>query len=323
MMDDANTSTVFTIAPDRPVYLFSGQGSQRPGMGADLWEIAEIAETFSCASDVFGMDVKKLIMEGSQEELDKTRNAQAALVALSVGIARALGARGVDPSAVAGFSLGQISALAISGMLGVEETFELAEARAALMEEAAENHPGAMCALLGADEAAVSDLCGSCAHDDVLVAANFNCPGQIVISGSKPAIARAQEEWTAKKKRSSLLATSGAFHSPLMQEAADDFARYLDKVEFSQPTIPLICNVDARPLRAEFAAQHLAQHLIRPVLFEQSVSLLRDAGAETFVEIGFGGVLTGLVKRIERSTVRTTIENRMGFDSFLAGQGDA
>ena len=323
MMGDTNKSAALSIAPGRPVYLFSGQGAQRSGMGADLWDIAEVAEAFSCASDVFGMDVKKLIVEGSQAELDKTRNAQAALVALSIGIARALSARGVEPCAVAGFSLGQISALAISGMLGVEETFELAEVRAALMEEAAENHPGAMCALLGADEASVSDLCGSCAQDEVLVAANFNCPGQIVISGSKPAIARAQEGWTANKKRSSLLATSGAFHSPLMQDAADDFACYLDKVEFSQPTVPLICNVDAQPLRAEFAARHLAQHLVRPVLFEQSVSLLRDAGAEMFTEIGFGGVLTGLVKRIDRKTVRTTIEDRTSFDSFLAGQGDA
>ncbi|MBK5211101.1 MAG: ACP S-malonyltransferase [Coriobacteriia bacterium] len=322
-MSDANRGAALRIAPDRPVYLFSGQGAQRPGMGADLGDIPEIAEAFSCASDVFGMDLKKLIEEGSQEELDKTRNVQAVLVALSLGIARGLSARGVKPSAVLGFSLGQISALAITEMLGVEETFELAETRAALMEQAAENHPGAMCALLGADEVSVSNLCESCAQGEVLVAANFNCPGQIVISGSKPAIARAQEEWTAQKKRSSLLATSGAFHSPLMQEAADDFARYLSTVEFSQPVVPLICNVDAQPLRAEFAAQHLAQHLIRPVLFEQSVSSLREAGAETFAEIGFGGVLTGLVKRIDRSTVRTTIENRTSFDSFLAGQGDA
>ncbi|WP_255467375.1 ACP S-malonyltransferase [Raoultibacter phocaeensis] len=298
-----------------PVFMLSGQGSQAPGMGADLLEVPEVAEAFSCASEAFGFDVRALAAEGSAEELGRTLCAQAVICALSTGIACALVARGVMPGAVLGFSLGQIGALAVSGMLGLEETFALAAHRAKLMERAAAEHPGVMCALIGADEESVRDVCEASAKGDVLVAANYNCPGQIVVSGTPGAIARAQEAWASRNKRSALLATEGGFHSPLLAEASDELVAYLSSVTFAEARIPLVCNVDARPLAAKDAADHLARHLTHPVRFEESVRSLARAGASDFVETGFGGVLVGLVKRIDKTLVRTRVEDRAGFEA--------
>lgn len=311
----------FALDPAKPVFMLSGQGSQAVGMGADLMELAEVQEAFACASDAFGFDVAHLATHGSPEELSRTRHAQAAIAALSVGIARALAARGAEPAAVLGFSLGQIGALAVSGMLGINETFELAARRAALMSEAAAEHPGAMCALLGADEATARELCEECAMGEVLVVANCNCPGQIVVSGTKGAIGRAQEAWGARKKRSALLATEGGFHSPLLSEASEAFSAYLATVEFSEARIPLICNVDAEPLSAADAPEHLARHLVEPVRFDRSVAFLARAGATDFVETGFGGVLVGLVKRIDKGLARSIVQDRAGFEDACERYG--
>lgn len=316
----------FAVRRGSPVFMLSGQGSQAPGMGVDLLTVPEVAETFACATDAFGFDVAALAVEGTPEELQRTVHAQAVISALSVGIARALIARGVRPGAVLGFSLGQVGALAVSGMLGLEATFELAAHRAKLMERAAREHPGAMCALLGADEQTAQDLCATCAEGEVLVPANFNCAGQVVVSGTRAAVARAQEAWTARKKRSALLATQGGFHSPLMQEASDELASYLGGVRFSEPLVPLVCNVDAEPLTAEHAADHLARHLTHPVRFDASVAALADAGATDFVETGFGGVLVGFVKRIDKGLVRVLVQDRAGFEEaanrYVAGEAD-
>ncbi|WP_080797028.1 ACP S-malonyltransferase [Arabiibacter massiliensis] len=305
-----------------PVFLLSGQGAQKPGMGADLLDVPEVTAVFACASDVLGYDVADLVLNAAPEKLDDTRFAQPALCALSVGIARALMARGVQPAAVLGFSLGQVSALAVSGILSDEDTFAFVKARAELMAQAAEAHPGAMSALLKADEASVEALCEECAQDEVLVPANFNCPGQIVVAGAPAAVERAEAAWAAAGKRSSRLATSGAFHSPLMAEAAEGVAAYLADVEFREARIPLICNVDAAPLAAADAREHLARHLTSPVRFQQSVEALIRAGADTFVEAGFGGVLANLVKRIDKTAARACVQDRASFDAFLAARVD-
>lgn len=257
-----------------PVFLFSGQGSQKPGMGADLMGVPEVASSFECASDVLGYDLAELVATASPEKLNDTRYAQPALCVLSVGIARALMARGVVPAAVLGFSLGQVSALAVSGMLSEEETYRFVKARAEFMAEAASAHAGAMSALLKADDEAVRTVCESCAQGDVLVPANYNSPGQIVISGTPDAVARAEEAWAAEGKRFARLATSGAFHSPLMADAAEKLAEYLAGVEFSEPAIPLVCNVDASPLSVACAREHLAEHLTHPVRFQDRKSVV-------------------------------------------------
>ena len=312
-----------TIPAGSPVFLFSGQGSQKPGMGADLMDVPEVRATFACASEVLGFDVADLVLNADAAELNDTRNAQPALCVLSVAVARALMARGVQPAAVLGFSLGQVSALAVSGMLTDEATFALVKARSQLMAEAAAAHPGAMSALLKADEDGVQALCEQCAEGDVLVPANFNCPGQIVIAGTPEAVERAEAAWADAGKRSSRLATSGAFHSPLMASAAEGMAAYLESVEFSEARVPLVCNVTARPLSAADARESLVRHLTSPVRFDASVAALAAAGADTFVEVGFGGVLANLVKRIDKTATRACVQDRASFDALLAAQASS
>lgn len=312
------TDLIPPIASGSPVFLFSGQGSQKPGMGADLLNVPEVAAALSCASEVFAFDMADLVQNAEPAKLNDTQFAQPALCALSVGIAHALGARGVHPAAVLGFSLGQTSALPVAGMLSDEDTFELVKVRSSLMAEAAVAHPGAMSALLKADEDSVRVLCDECAQDEVLVPANYNCPGQIVVAGSVGAVARAEAAWTAGGKRCARLATSGAFHSPLMAEAAEELARYLEGVVFAEPRVPLICNVDASPLGAAEAREHLVRHLTSPVRFDQSVAVLGKAGAHLFAEVGFGGVLANLVKRIDKTAERACIQDRASFEAFVA-----
>lgn len=307
-----------TIPAGSPVFMFSGQGSQKPGMGIDLMDVPEVASVFECASDVLGFDVADLVAHAEPEKLNDTRHAQPALCTLSVAVARALMARGVEPAAVLGFSLGQVSALAVSGMLSDEATFAFVKARSELMADTAAAHPGAMSALLKADEESVRALCDACAEGDVLAPANFNCPGQIVIAGSPAAVERAETAWAASGRRSSRLATSGAFHSPLMASAAEEMAAYLENVEFSEARIPLICNVTAEPLSARDARDHLVRHLTSPVRFDASVAALTAAGADTFVEVGFGGVLANLVKRIDKTAARACVQDRTSFDAYLS-----
>ena len=305
------------LANTGPVFLLSGQGAQRPGMGADLMGVAEVAAAFECASDVLGYDLAALVRDAAPEELNRTRVAQPALCALSVGLTRALQARGVAPAAVLGFSLGQAGALAVSGMLSDEAVFALVDVRAHLMDEAAREHPGAMSALLRAESDEVAALCAECAQGEVLVAANFNAPGQIVVSGAPGAVERAEVAWAARGRRSARLATSGAFHSPLMAPAAEQLGEYLQGVEFAEPRVPLICNTDARPMDAATARGRLTRHLTSPVLFQQSIEGLSAHGARAYVEVGFGGVLTNLVRRIDRGAARALVQDRESFEAYV------
>lgn len=198
-----------------PVFMFSGQGAQKPGMGESLFCVSEVKAVLDCASDVLGYDVAELMTSAPAEKLNDTRYAQPATCALSVGIASALQARGAQPQAVLGFSLGQVSALAVSGMLTYEETFSFVAERARLMAQAAAERPGVMSALLKAEEESVAQLCEGCAQGQVLVPANFNCPGQIVISGELAAVERAEAAWEAAGKRYARLATSRRFPQPV------------------------------------------------------------------------------------------------------------
>lgn len=298
----------------RVVLLCPGQGSQKPGMGSGLLHDREAARVLACASDVFGRDMAALVAAGSASELNDARTAQQAVAAVSIAAGRALYAQGVQPDALIGFSLGQISALALSGMLDDERTFELVDARSRIIAETAAQHAGAMTAILKARPEDVDALCAECSEGEVLVAANFNCPGQIVISGDVSAVKRAEELWARKGGRSARLACAGAFHSPLMRDAAAPFAAYLDKVEFAEPRVPLIGNADALPLSPGEAKAKLVAHLTGPVLFEQSVRKLVDAGPCLFIEAGFGGVLCGLVRRICKDAPRICAHDQASID---------
>lgn len=300
------------------VLMLSGQGAQKAGMGVDLFDVPAVDQSLSCASDVFGCDVRALCKDDQGNLLTNTRNAQAAIAALSVGVAQALLDEGLKPQALLGFSLGQASALAVSGMLTQEAAFALTKRRSELMDEAASERPGAMTALLKAEDTAVEELCLKCSEGQVLVPANYNCPGQIVISGDAAAIERAEAEWAQQGGRFARLATSGAFHSPLMQSAADAFSAYLETVEFSAPAIPVICNTDAQTLSPDEARVRMACHLTRPVYFHQSVSSLVRQGASEFVEAGPGAVLANLVKRICRDADRACVQDRASFNAYVA-----
>ena len=273
-------------------------------MGATLFGMPEIDEVFCEASDVCGFDVAAACLDETGASLADTAVSQPALCTLSVAQVRALVKRGIKPDYVAGFSLGQIGALAASGMLDAKTAFSLVRDRSRAMAEACRLRPGSMCALMGGTEQEVFDVCSSCAEGDVLVPANFNAPGQIVVSGDATAVARAKEAWSGPGRRSAMLATAGAFHSPLMRPAAEVFAARLENVVFDEAKIPLVCNVDARPLLADDAAAHLVAHLTSPVLFSQSVTWLIEQGVDTFV------VLAGLVRRVDKGTVRMRIESR-------------
>ena len=305
------------LGPAGLVFMASGQGSQKPGMGADLLDIPEVANVFACASDVLGRDVAALVRDASPEELNDTRNAQIAIAALAVGMGRSLEARGIEPDARRGFSLGQISAMVLGGMRAEEDAFALIAERSRLMGEAADANPGVMSALLKITLPEAEALCAQCAEDEVLVPANLNGGGQIVVAGTPAAVARAEEAWAASKGRFSRLATSGAFHSPLMAPAQAPFADYLAKVEFREPVVPVIGNVHAAPLDVAGAREELVAHLVSPVQFEASVAKLQAVGAKMFAEVGFGGVLANLVKRIDRSAPRAAIQDRPSFDAFV------
>lgn len=289
------------------VWLCSGQGAQKPGMGADLLELEVVSNVFYIMSDVLGRDLSDLAKHGSQEEINDTENAQALTMAVSVGIGRELLANDIKPDAIIGFSLGQISGLVLAGILELKEATELLKVRSESMSRACSMNPGGMVALIGADLSDAEALCVEAAGEDVLVCANHNAPGQIVISGHDEALERAQAIWKDSGKKSVRLATSGAFHSPLMQSAADDVEEFCKTLSFNDPDVSLICNTDALPFAVDEASERLGTQVRSGVLFEESVRALASQGETDFVEIGFGGVLTGLVKRIDRSSNRVSI----------------
>lgn len=310
---------------DDVIFMCSGQGSQKPGMGASLMEVPQVADSIACASEVLGRDIAHVMLaegDDAQAHLNETRNAQAAIAALSIGIGRVLMAEGIQPAALLGFSLGQVSALALSGMLSDEAAFELIDVRSRVMDEAAQANPGAMSALLKADPDKVDALCQDCADGEVLKPANYNCPGQIVIAGTPSAVERAEAAWAAQGGRASRLATQGAFHSPLMQDACAPFAEYLETVTFADPQVPVICNTDASSLDAASVRERMVAHLVSPVRFDSSVRLLADAGAATFAEVGFGGVLSGLVRRIDKELARPCIQDAESLHAFVEERCD-
>lgn len=306
------------------VYMFPGQGAQKPGMGADLLQVPEVAQVFSVASEVCGIDVAALSREGTEQQVNDAYNAQVLAVAVSVGASRALGARGVQPEAALGFSLGQISALMAAEALSLEDGFSLLEVRARSMAQACDQHPGAMYALLGATHEDAQAVCDACAEGEVLVCANYNAPGQVVVSGTLTAIERAEAHWREAGKRGARLNTAGAFHSPLMAVAAEAVRAKCSELSWHEPKVPVICNTDAQPFTVSQAASRLAAQVISPVLFEQSVAALLQQGHSSFAEVGYGAVLNGLVRRIDKKAARVrvgTLEELNAFAGDAAGAG--
>jgi len=285
-------------------YVFPGQGAQAVGMGRDLYDSYPAARAiFEQADEALGIPLSKICFEGPEDELLKTINTQPALVTVSFAylkVARETGKGLPAPAFVAGHSLGEYTALAAANVLDFADTVRLARERGRLMYEAGLKQPGTMAAVIGLDEAILTEICG---QTDTCIA-NFNSPGQLVISGAIEKIERAVE--LAKEKGASRvvpLQVGGAFHSPLMQSAVDGMAEILPTVAFRDPTVPVVANVTAQPLTTgEAVRAELLDQLRNGVQWHRSVEYMLGQGVNGIIEIGPGRVLTGLMRRIDRET---------------------
>ncbi len=278
-------------------YVFPGQGAQFSGMGKDLYENNESAKAlFEKADEILGFRITDIMFGGTADELKQTKVTQPAVFLHSVILAKVLG---VKPDAVAGHSLGEFSALVVSGAVSFEDGLRLVSKRAMAMQKCCENRPGGMAAILGLDDAVVEQACADI--DGVVVAANYNCPGQLVISGADEAVdaacARLKE---AGARRALRLPVGGAFHSPLMEDARAELEQAIAEVEFHTPVCPIYQNVDAQPQTdPEKIKANLIAQLTAPVRWTQIVRNMLADGVTEFTELGPGNVLQGLIKKVD------------------------
>lgn len=294
-------------------FVFPGQGAQSVGMAKDVFEeVPSSRGVIETADESLGFSLSSIIFEGPDQELKQTYNTQPALLTASVAYLEAFREKGITPDYVAGHSLGEYSALVAAGVLSLEEAVVIVRARGEYMEQAVPGGQGAMAAVLGADREALSNLCRSISGDGTPVElANMNCPGQIVISGSAEGVAAAAERVKeAGGKRAIPLEVSGPFHSSLMREAADRLAGKLRDVKMSAPVVPVVANVTALPVSdVEEIRKLLVEQVYSPVLWHDSVEWMISQGVDTFVEIGPGSVLTGLIKKIDKSVKLVNINS--------------
>jgi [acyl-carrier-protein] S-malonyltransferase len=288
-------------------YIFPGQGSQFKGMGLDLYQNSESAKTlFDKANEILGFDITKIMFEGTDEELKQTNVTQPAIFIHSVILA--LNSPDFNPDMVAGHSLGEFSALVAAGALSFEDGLRLVAQRADAMQAACELQPSTMAAILGLPDQTIEEICAGIT-DEIVVPANFNCPGQVVISGSIAGIEKACELLKAAgAKRALVLQVGGAFHSPLMEPARTKLAAAIKAAEFATPSCPIYQNVNAKPSTdvAEIKENLIAQ-LTAPVRWTQSVQHMIADGAQNFIECGPGKVLQGLVKKIDNTAILSSI----------------
>ena len=289
-------------------FCFPGQGSLEEGMGRDIAEaVPEAMAVFATGSRASGLDLQALCFDGPIEGLFETEVQQPALVTASLAVLAALRARGITPDYVVGHSVGEYAALAAAEAMAAETAIGLVRERGLATAEAAREHPGAMAAILGLEDAVVQRLCASIPG---VWPANYNCPGQIVVSGENAAVeqflAAAQAEGA---RRAVMLKVSGAFHSPLVERAADRLRPAVERIRFNEPRVPFVSTVTARVEHAERIGALLIEQLTTPVKFTQSVGELVRKGVKTFVEVGPGTVLSGLVKRIDRSVTALSVNN--------------
>ena len=281
-------------------YVFPGQGAQFVGMGKDLYDNdPQAREMFEKANEVLGFRVTDLMFNGTEEDLKQTKVTQPAIFLHSVILAKSLGDE-FKPDMVAGHSLGEFSALVASGALSFEEGLKLVSARAQAMQKACELRPSTMAAVLALPDEKVEALCAEV--DDIVAPANYNCPGQVVISGTIEGIDAACEKMLANgAKRALKLKVGGAFHSPLMAPAQEELAEAIEAADFHQPICPIYQNVDGKPHTdpAEIKA-NLIKQLTAPVRWTQDVEAMVADGADEFIELGPGAVLQGLVKKIAK-----------------------
>ena len=282
-------------------YVFPGQGAQFSGMGKDLYEGSEKAkEMFTKANEILGFDIMKIMFEGTDEELKQTKVTQPAIFLHSTILAACLG-ESFKPDMVAGHSLGEFSALVANRTLSFEDALKLVYQRALAMQKACEMEPSTMAAILGLEDNVVEEVCAGI--DGVVVAANYNCPGQLVISGAIPAVEKACEKLTeAGAKRAMILQVGGAFHSPLMEPAREELAKAIEGTSFNVPICLVYQNVTASAVSdpAEIK-KNLVSQLTAPVRWTQTMNQMIADGATEVIEVGPGKVLQGLFKKVDRT----------------------
>ncbi len=304
--------------------VFPGQGSQYRGMGRQMAEVYPIAqETFERADAALGFPLSRLCFEGDEEELKRTENTQPAILTVSFACYRVLEQAGVRPDFVAGHSLGEYTALCAAGSLAFEEAVVLVRRRGQYMQEAVPLGQGAMAAILGASAEIVERVCREAAHGQVCAPANFNSPQQIVIAGHTAAVERAIALARERgARRAVLLPVSAPFHCALMRPAEERLAEDLARVAFADLTIPLVNNVDAALITSgEAARDGLRRQVSRPVRWEESVRRLLAEGVTTFIEVGPGRVLSGLIRAIDRSVRTLAVEDPASLEETLKELG--
>jgi len=314
----------------KTAYLFPGQGAQEVGMGFGLYEaFAPVREIFDRAETVTGLDIRKLCFEGPQDLLDRTDNAQPCIFTVSAAILAVMDSllspaqkQDIAPTCMAGLSLGEYTALYAAGAIDFETALKLVAKRGQAMQTAAEQQPSSMICVLGVDEDQAKELCNAAANAQSLTCANFNCPGQVVLSGGVEACLRAAELAEQFGASGTVpLRVAGAFHSEFMAPAAESLSEALKDVSFSAPKVPVISNVDAAP-HAETGriAEKLLAQLVSPVRWSESMEALLTDGVERFFEIGPGRVLAGLMRRIHRRANFTSLNSQTAVEKLVESQ---
>lgn len=304
----------------RIAFMFPGQGSQAVGMGKAFFdEYEEVQGLFQEADELLGTDITNIMFNGSKERLTETENAQPALLLSGIAVHTLLLKEEIQPVMAVGHSLGEYSALVASGATSFKETLPLVATRGRLMEEAFPKGKGAMAAVLGMSQVDIEQTLKNLAEDEVVDIANLNCPGQIVISGSKEGIEKVTPLLKENgAKRVLPLNVSGPFHSRLMKAANEQFSKELNQIKFNNASIPVYANVTAKPVtEKEEVKDLLIKQLYSPVKFEESIRNMIDNGVDAFVEVGNGKVLSGLVKKIDRNVKTFAVQDPASLNDFV------
>ncbi len=298
-------------------FVFSGQGAQAPGMGKELYDCSPAAKAVFDLADSIRPGTSQQCFEGTQEELNVTINTQPCLFACDLAAAKAAQERGIQPDCAAGFSLGEVAAIAFSGMLTEAEAFSMVCKRAELMNEAAQKNPGAMAAVMKLSPQQVETLCGPIENAWPV---NYNSPKQTVVAASADTIDQVVEAASAQRGRAVKLAVSGAFHSPLMHSAADGLREYLASVSLREERLPVYANLTAEPYGGD-KKETMAAQCENPVQWQKTIENMIANGVDTFIEVGVGKTLVGLIKKINPEVTVYQIENKEGLDAAAEALG--